>query len=183
MFAAFNIIPAGYDIDYLAQTTGIAIMGREAQGDGSVKITYSSPPTSNNFENMTDAIENYPVTYLSVALPKKISQITMVRNEKIKAFTFGGTWIELDLETKANIVGVVSGLDRNPDVPGINWSLGGGNFVFLPRAHLYALADAAFLYIQGCFTHFRTLCETAQAAANIFELDSINEGMGWPSGS
>jgi hypothetical protein len=48
---------------------------------------------------------------------------------------------------------------------------------------LYAIADASFLYIQGCFSQAKVLTSSAQAAVDINELEAIDITQGWPTGS
>jgi hypothetical protein len=180
---AYNIVPKGYDIDFIATYTGIEILGRTERSDGSTEIMYRNADGSGNFTRVSEAIENYAVDYLNIALARKIQQITAVRNERIHAFTFGGITIVLDLETKANIVGAVSGLERNPSVAGLDWSLGDGNFIFLPRDMVFAMADTAFNYVESCFTKAKDLVAECKAASNINDLDAIDIESDWPAGS
>lgn len=183
MTIAYSNIPAGYDVDFIARHCGIQVTGFVQLQDGSTQITYRNPDGSGNFEMVSQTIDNYAVEYLPVALTSKISEISSLRNEKIQAFTFMGMTVVLDIEAKANIVGAVAGLDRNPDVPGVDWSLGGGSFVFLPRYIVYGLADASFLYIENCFTTSKELVATCKACADINELAAVDITQGWPQGS
>jgi hypothetical protein len=183
MTIAFNDVPPGYDIDFIARHCDIVITGREQLLNGATRITYRSTDGSGSFDKVSQTIENYAVEYLPVALEQKISQISDMRANKIKEFTFMGMLIELDLEAKTNLVGAVAGLDRNPNVPGLDWSLGGGVFIFLPRQIVYMIADASFLYIEGCFTTARTLGTQCKACQNINELAAVDINSGWPQGT
>lgn len=182
--SAFSTIPFGYDLDFITSRAGVSVYGQELLVDGSVRITYQSPPPqpgeSSKFQLVTAGIENYKSDYLAVARPQKWEQIAAQREDRIKQFYFGGLLVVLDLETKANLAGVVIGLDRNPDITGIDWSLGDGVFVFLSRETLYAMADAAFLYIQACFSRAKALTDEANAATDIDALAAIDITSGWP---
>lgn len=182
IYPAYNTIPASYDLKFLEQKSGIKILGVGDNGDGTVVITYDNPSGSGNFEKMTETIADYEVDYLVIALPKRMEEVRILRNHYISGFTINGLHIELDLETKANIVGAVSGLDRNPSVAGIDWSLGGGEFIWLSRAMIYAIADAAFLHIQSCFTQHKAKVTLLKAAQNLTELEAVNVSSGWSSG-
>lgn len=183
MSIAYSNIPIGYDVNFIAQYCAIQITGFTQLQDGSTQITYRNPDGSGNFERVSQTIDNYAVEYLPVALAAKIADISALRNEKIQAFTFMGMTVVLDVEAKGNIVGAVAGLDRNPDVPGVDWSLGGGVFIFLPRQVVYALADASFLYVEGCFTTSKELVATCKACQDINELAGVDITQGWPQGS
>ena len=183
MSIAFSIVPVGYDIDFIARYCGITVLGQAVQQDGTTQITYRNPDGSGNFTMVSQTIENYTVEYLPVALSKKIEDIRVLRNQKIQSFTFGGMKILLDLETKANIVGSVIGLDKNPDVPGLDWSLGNGEFVFLPRATLYQLATASFMYVENCFSQAKALIAQCKACTDIIQLAAVDITIGWPQSS
>lgn len=182
LYPAYNTIPDSYDLKFLEQKSGIKILGVGNNDDGTVVITYDNPTGSGRFEAMTETIADYEVDYLEVALPRRIEEVRLLRDNYISGFTINGLHIELDLETKANIVGSVSGLDRNPQVAGIDWSLGGGQFVFLSRAMIYGIADAAFLHIQACFTQHKAKVTLLKAATNLSELAAVSITSGWPSG-
>jgi hypothetical protein len=182
MSIAYNTVPVGYDIDFIARFSGVIITGRSQNGDGSTEITYRNPDGSGNFERVSQTIDNYAVEYLPVALTAKIADIQSLRNTKIQAFTFMGMTIVLDLEAKSNIAGAVIGLDKNPDVAGLDWSLGNGNFIFIPREMMYALANSSFLYIEACFSHAKELINACKACTDIHQLVAIDTSLGWPQG-
>jgi hypothetical protein len=178
MGVGFSNIPKGYDVDFISTQSGVLFDGRSEQAEHT-RVTFMDSDGS-NLDLVAQAVANYGVDYLTIRRPKRIAEVSKLRDEKIGGFIFNGMPIELDLETKANITGSVSGLDRNPDVTGLDWSLGDGEFVFLDRASLYALADAAFLHVQGCFTHAKTLVTDLKAAADCTALDAIDITVGWP---
>jgi hypothetical protein len=178
MGIAFNNIPREYDLAFISAATGINFDGR-VEHENHTRVTYMDPDGT-RFDIVSQAIENYEVDYLPVHRPTRIAEVRKIRDEKIGSFTFGGMPIELDLETKVNITGAVSGLERNPDVLGLDWSLGDGEFVFLDRATMFGLADAAFLHVQACFTHAKDLVASLKAATTCSEIDAVDVTVGWP---
>jgi hypothetical protein len=178
MGIAFNNIPLGYDVDFISEKTGVHFDGRVEKTDH-VRVTYMDSDGL-NFDIVSQAISDYDVDYLPTRRPERIAEVVEIRDRKIGGFVFGGMPIELDLETKANITGAVSGLERNPDVMGLDWSLGDGEFVFLDRDTMFGLADAAFLHVQACFTHAKTLVTQLKAATTCTEADAVDISAGWP---
>lgn len=178
MGIGYSNIPKEYDIEFIGEHSGVEFDGR-MEHDAYVRVYYMDPD-GDKLDIVADTIANYDVAYLIKRLPERIAEVQALRDEKIGSFVFGGMAIELDLETKANLTGVVSGLDRNPDVEGLDWSLGGGEFVYLDRATLYGLADAAFLHVQACFSHARTVITTLKEQTNCTELNAIDVTAGWP---
>jgi hypothetical protein len=168
--SSLSILPVHYDVPFIIKQADVTNhYGWKDAPDG-IHFRYQ-------FEDhvrVQEAIEQYPVSYLTVMVPEMLLTVSEIRDERIKAFTFGGMTIEIDSETKTNLNGCVIGLDRQPEVAGINWSLGNGEFIFLDRTTVYALADAAFMHVQRCFTAHKAIVDEIKAAANIGVLTTID---------
>lgn len=177
--SSLSIIPLDYDIDFIIKNAGVINhYGFERKEDG-IHFRYQL----DDLDAVTAKIDSYKVDYLSVMLPLAVANASYIRDERVKAFTFGGMTIELDDETKTNLNGCVLGLDRNASVEGINWSLGNGQFAYMDRATVYALADAAFMHVQQCFTAHKTIVEECMAAADIDQLAAVDvpNHAAWPT--
>lgn len=169
--AMVSVIPGNYDPAFIFAKAGVANhYGYDEQEDRTYKLGYRVE----DGEAVVAAIESFPVDYLEVALPLKLAEISAERDVRIRNFSFNGFHIELDDETKANLTGAALGLMRNTSVESLDWSLGGGQFLNLPRDFVFALADAAFMHVQNTFTAHKMLCSMAEAAMNIEALTAIN---------
>lgn len=175
MTSATSIIPHGYDIVWIGEKLGLNFTGWAPRAEG-VHVSYPE----HKFEELTALVDNYEVAYLEKALPLKLAEVSVQRDLHIKGFVFSGIHVELDHETKTNLASAVLGLTRNPSVEVIHWSLGDSNFILLPRDLIFALADAAFMYVQNCFTRHYTLSQECRAATTLTELGAIDITAGWP---
>jgi hypothetical protein len=128
-----------------------------------------------DFNALETAASAYETTYLSVALPAKLRAISNERDRRIKNFEFMGFVLDLEGDAKRDLADAAFGLTRAPDIAGIDWSLGEGEFTFLPREVLLSIADAAFLHIQKTFAGHRRLATAAKAATTVAELAAVNE--------
>jgi hypothetical protein len=164
MNGTISILPSTYDVQYIVEKAGLYNhYGYEPHEDG-IHLVY--PIAS--YEEVISAIQSYEVDYLEIMLPKKLDEIDTKRKAT------------LDTTTVANLTGAVVGLERHPDRPCINWQYGAGKFFAIPRDMMFAMADAAFAYMQSCFDHAKQLTERALAAQNITELGAVNVDAGWP---
>jgi hypothetical protein len=120
-------------------------------------------------------INAYSVDYLQVAAPKKLRAISDERDRRIRNFQFGPFVINLQGDAKRDLADAALGLMRNPDLPGIDWSIGAGHFFFIPRETLLQMADAAFLHVQGAFSAHKRLATAVKQAGNVEELATIDE--------
>ncbi len=169
-------MPADYDPLFIRDQAGAAAaFGYERRGD-QIELACALE----KFDAVQEAIANYPVAYLAVERPAKIDLLADWRRTKIEAFTVQGMTIPLDPETRGNLTGAALGLMRCPDVLEIDWQVQPGVFASLSRDLVLGMADAAFRYVQACFTRARQLNEEILAAKDIFELRAIDLEAGWP---
>lgn len=169
---AVTFIPASWDVRYLFAKANTTLgYGYSLIGNGQARVEFASV----DYAAVVAAITAYPVAYLEVAVPKKLAEISAERDKRIKQFTIGGMTIPLDDETKLNLDCAALGLMRNEDVLSLDWSLGEGEFVTLPRAVIFAMADGGFRYVQHCFSAHRQLATEAKAAADIDALALVDQ--------
>lgn len=169
-------LPTDYDPRFIATKADTADnFGYDSVG-GHTILVYPL----DKFDAVQAAIASYPVDHLEVERPVAIADIADLRRQKIESFKFNGVPISLDPETRANLSGAALGLMRNQDVLEIDWQIQPGVFVSLPANVVLAMADAAFRYVQACFTHARALTEQTMAAPDIFALRAIDIEAGWP---
>ena len=166
------LLDADVDLAFLfSKVDGFRGHGIVTNQDGKITVQIDG----RDFAAVSAAAEAYPSLYLEVALPAKLAAISAERDRRIKSFTFGGFSLDLEGDAKRDLADAAFGMTRNPDVAGIDWSLGAGAFLFLSRDMLLALADAAFLHIQLTFAGHRRLADAAKAAANIAALAAVDE--------
>jgi len=176
MNGTISILPSTYDVQYIVEKAGLFNhYGYEHHADG-IHLVY---PIA-EYEQVNAVIQTYEVDYLEVLLPKKLLEIDTKRKSKVMGFTFSGLAITLDTTTVANLTGAVVGLERHPDRAFINWQYGSGKFFSIPRDMMFAMADAAFAYMQLCFDHAKGLTERCFEANDIIELEAIDVNAGWP---
>lgn len=176
MATGLSILPLNYDVEYIIQEAGVVNhFGYEEREDG-IHFKYRL----DDYDAIQVELDVYETKYLEVALPAKIEECIELRRQKVLDFTFGGLPIELNQETQTNLTGSVLGLERNPQVPGMDWHMGDGVYIFIPRDDLMAIADAAFVHIQQTFSNQKRLLDLMRAAADIHELEAIDLEEGWP---
>ena len=176
MATSISILPKSYDIEYIIEQAGVVNhYGFEEREDG-IHFKYRL----DDYDAIQNELDVYPTKYLAIALPKRIDELIELKKQKVLGFTFGGMPIVLDETTLTNISGCVLGLERNP-VDGIDWHLGQGVYIFIPREQMFAIADSAFLHVQGCFSRQKRLMNDLREAKDIFELDDIDLNTDWPT--
>jgi len=169
-------IPADYDPLFIRDQAGAAMaFGYEARGEVT-DIVFAL----DKFDAIQEAVAAYPVAHLAVELPPLIELIADYRRAAIEKFKLGDATIALDPETRSNLTGAALGLMRCPDILEIDWQVQPGVWTSLPREMVLGMADAAFRYVQACFTRARELTQLAQAAKDIYELRAIDPSEGWP---
>lgn len=176
---ARSILPAHYDMDFLTDAAGVVNhYGYERKEDG-VHFVYAV----DDYDAVQAAISAYPTAYLSIMVPRAIHLVSQNREARLANFSFNGMVVPLDTVTIANITASAVGLQRDPTRTAINWSLGKGQFVTIPRDVMLALADAAFAYVNDCFDAQKTIVEEIQSAADIEVLRAIDIASheAWPT--
>jgi hypothetical protein len=171
---AHAYVPADWDVRFLfrkARTVQGFGLGGIREEDGQLAVEFHAP----DYAAVMASIESYPVDRLEVDLPAKLAAISAERDRRIRNFEFMGVRLDLEGDTKRDLADAALGLMRNPDVEGIDWSMGGGEFVFLSREALLGLADLAFRHIQQTFAGHRRLAVAAKAAADIHQLALVDE--------
>ncbi len=177
MSASLSIVPLSWDIEYIILESGVTNhFGYKEEEDG-IHFKYSY----DDYDNVTNVIENYPVTYMSVLRPKIIDKIIQKRKDVILGFTIGGLPIPLDEVTQTNLVGCTVGFERNPNIQGIDWHMGGGVFIYLTRYQLMGIADASFSHIQQAFSRQRELVQAVYNSTTTYEIEGLDILSGWPS--
>jgi hypothetical protein len=165
-------IPADWDVDYIIRqarlTHGFGVGPAE---DGVITINFYG----GDYEAALRAVEAYPTAYVAECLPKKLRAISDERDRRIRNFMFGPFTIDLEGDAKRDLADAALGLMRNERVAGIDWSLGDGEFIQIPRDTLLQMADAAFVHVQSTFSGHRRLAERAKAATTVDELKAVNE--------
>jgi hypothetical protein len=174
-------LPMIYDIDFISNRAGVTNhFGFEVLTDPDTGVEEKHfGYLVKDFDAIQEAIDAFPVEYAAILRPLKIKKIISTRKEKIKEFTFAGLTIELDHISESRISGAALFLMRNESVPGINWDIGEGTFIEIPREFFLMLADAAGQYVQHCFNHSRDLVAAAIAAEDIFALEALEIDTGW----
>ncbi len=173
---ALTIIPSDWDTDFFLQLTTVTnSYGFDFQADG-IHFRY----LAEDFDAVQAAVTNYPVQYLSVKRPLVLIDLKNYRDNKILNFTYNGTPVPMDPESRANLTGAALGLQRNPDVTQIHWKIAEGTYVALPAAMVLDMADQAFKFVEGCFSHEADLASQINAAADINALAAIDITQGWP---
>jgi hypothetical protein len=168
--STLSILPAHYDLDFIIKSANVLNhFGYEAKDDG-IHFRYQL----DDYDAVQAAIASYPVDYMTVMAPMLINFVSRKREQEAASFKFNGITVPLDAVTIGNLTAAVVGLERNEDVAGVDWSLGKGVFIQLTRDIVFAMADAAFRYIQACFSAQRTIVEQIKAAADIEELRLID---------
>ena len=170
--------PNHYDTTFIIEQAGVKNYGYEV-GETETTLHFNG----GDYEAIAAAIDAYPVAYKAVMAPAMIHTVSQTRERKLAAFSFNGMTVPLDLVTISNLTASAVGLERNPDRASINWSLGKGQFVTIPRAAMLALADAAFNYVNDCFDAQKTIVEEIQTAADIEVLRAIDIAShpAWPN--
>lgn len=171
MSYAETTIPADWDIKFLLRDGMSFGYSVSDEHDGQVRLRVHAW----DLDKVTAAVASYPTDYLAVLLPPKLAAISAERDRRIQSFTFGGKAIPLDESTKLNLDCAALGLMRNTSVAALDWSLGNGEFITLPRDVILAMADAAFLQTQHLFSKHHAICEAVKTAHTIDELNAINE--------
>ena len=177
---AFSIIPVDYDYEWIAEQANTVIHGVSPSSDGTTNKVHYEDADFVEFDAFVDVVENYKTLYLDIAKPKKILEVVALRKEKTQVFSFAGAPLIMDYVTEARITSAVVYLQRNPEVTTIHWDLDKGNFVVLDRDDLFAFADAAGDFVQGCFSHSKTLVDAINECVDLDELDAIDITAGWP---
>lgn len=174
-----SILPSHYDVDFIVKQAGVTNhFGYPAQDDG-IHFRYRVE----DYDAVQTAIDAYPVAYRAVEVPKLIHVVSRTREQKLAAFVFNGMAVPLDTVTIANLTASTVGLTRDVNRAAINWSLGKGVSLTIPRAVMLALADAAFAYVNDCFDAQKVIVEEIQSASDIEALRLIDVAghEAWPA--
>jgi hypothetical protein len=172
-------VPASWDPNFII--TKLAALGITNHfGYDIFEGEYRFRVLMDDADSLLSVISTYQTDYLSVVLPKLKTEVSKIRSEKIKNFSFGGLTMELDYITEHRLTSAALGLMRNESVTEVKWDLGGLTFIVIPRADMLALADAAFNYVQGCFSRSKELGELLNAATTVDEATAIDLEAGWP---
>lgn len=163
MNIAVSTFPKHYDATFILEQAGVTNHYGYEVGESGTTFKYLPA----DMEAVLAAIEAYPVAYKAVMAPAMIHEASITRERKVSTFTFNGMTIPLNLETVANLTASAVGLERDPSRATVNWSLGKGQFVTIPRDVMLALADAAFAFVNDCFDAQKTIVEEIQSAADI----------------
>lgn len=131
-------------------------------------------------DKLLAVIDSYQTEYLTVLRPRLKEQVSTLRKEKIKTFTFGGMTLELDAITESRIQGACLGLMLDLDKQSVRWDVGGLTFIDIPRDMMLALGKAAFNYVQACFDRSAVLGAALDAATTADEAMAIDLEAGWP---
>lgn len=177
---AFSILPIDYDYEWIAEQANTIIMGVATNEENQTQKVEYEDINFVEFDAFTAVVEDYGTLYLEVAKPKKILDIVALRKEKTTIFSFAGYPLTMDYVTEARITSAVVYLQRNPEIQTIQWDLDKGNFVTMDREDIFAFADAAGDFVQGCFAHSKALTDLVNAATNLDELNEIDITAGWP---
>lgn len=177
--STLSIVPHHYDLNFIAKQAGVGNhYGWESKADGQ-HFRY----LASDYDAVVAAIEAYPTSYRSVMVPPMLHQVATMRDQRVQSFTFNGLPVSLNDKTIANLTAATVGLERNPDVPAINWAITKDTFVTIPRDMMLAMADAAFNHVQACFTAQMTIANEVKAAATVDDLRAIdlNAHPAWPA--
>lgn len=177
--STLSILPAYYDLPFIIEKAGVLNhYGYETKEDG-----FHFRYLVDDYDAVQAAIASYPTDYVAVMRPGLIHLVSKFRENKVASFSFGGMTIPLNLETVGNLTAAAYGLERNGAVESLEWSLGKGAFVTLPRTTVFALADAAFTFVQGCFKAQKAIVTEIMSAPDIEVLRAINiaEHEAWPA--
>lgn len=168
--STLSILPAHYDLEFIIKGANVINhFGYEMKADG-IHFRYQV----DDYDAVQSVIASYRTTYCAVMAPRLIDFVSKTREAKLAAFQFNGMTIPLDLVTSANLTGSAVGLTRDQNRLSVNWSLGKGQFVTIPRKAMLALADAAFAFVNDCFDAQKIIVEQIKAAADIEELRLID---------
>jgi hypothetical protein len=174
--AALSILPSDWDIDFFLSLTGVTNhYGYDVEQDG-IHFRY----LATDYDTVIAAVNAYPVQYLTVMRPSVLTNLSEERKRRIENFTYHGTPVPLDPESRANLTGAALGLTRNVDVDSIHWKIANGVYATLPRNTILDLADQAFRYVEECFTHEKDIATDIMAATDINVLGAIQIDQGWP---
>lgn len=176
---ATSIFPKHYDANFIIEQAGVT--NHYGYEIGEENITFRYP--LEQLDAVSEIVENYPVAYRSVMAPRAIHLVSRTREAKLATFSFNGMTVPLDLATISNLTASAVGLQRNPNRASINWSLGKGQFVTIPRDVMLALADAAFAYVNDCFDAQMAIVAEIKAAPTIDELRALDIASheAWPT--
>lgn len=173
--------PNSYSDEYVIRKSGITTFTSLPAEEGKRLFKLYQA----DFDKVAAVVADYPTTYLADELgPRLLREASAERDRKLAAFSINGVTIPMnDRETRSDLTGAVVGLDRCADVEAIEWSLGDGHFVTLPRAAILAMADAAFRFVQACFAAHKDIADEIKAAETIHDLDGfdIASHEAWPA--
>lgn len=103
------------------------------------------------------------------------------RREASQRLTFAGMSIFLDAKTEDAIHKGIKGLERSPPGTVIQFEIKPGHVTAMDLIWMEALGDAAFAWVQACFSYSALLCEQAWTAETLEDLRAIDITTGWPS--
>lgn len=171
-------IPDTYDLDFIRGKIGQTLGWATVPGDipGHVKVVMAGA----DMARAAALVDSYPVDYLAVALPKKLAALSAERDRRLQAYPCqipGGPVIPIPItvESKVDMAGTREMLKERPNKAGVNWSLGGGNTIFIPRDMAIDVSLAMAEYISDHFDAYTRLVGLAKAAPNITALAAIDE--------
>lgn len=177
MNTSLSILPIDWNATFFAALCGVQNhFGFDPQDDG-LHFRY----LTSDYDAVIAAIDAYPAAYAEqVTKPDLYEQLAEQRRIHIDGFTYNGMVIPMDVESRANLIGCVVGLQRNPDITEIFWKTGPGQHIELTSEAVNGIADAAFRYVQDCFKHEKEVAGLIAAAPDIYALASIDPTAGWP---
>lgn len=172
--------PSHYDSDWIRDQVKPTYYGFNNDEGGSA-TRFEVP--ARFYDALLEAVNGYQVDYLAVLLPLTLSRLSRIRDDKIASFTFYGMTIPMDRATRGDLGDLIAGLTRNPGRTHSTWSLGGGEFVKMPRDVVFALGDAAFNYVQDCFDAHEAIADDLKAAVTVNDLRAIDldQHEAWPT--
>jgi hypothetical protein len=172
--------PSHYDSEYIREKVAPAYYGFANEPDG--QTTKFSVP-ARFYDALLDVVNSYQLAYREVLLPRSLDELSRLRDSKIASFQFQGMTIPMDRATRGDLGDLISGLERNRQRTHSTWSLGGGEFVKMPRDAVFALGDAAFNYVQDCFEAHEAIAQALKAAATVDDLRAIDldQHEAWPA--
>lgn len=165
-----STIPAYYNTAFIFAKAGVTNHFGYNEGEEETVLRYRIE----DYDAVQAALASYPVDYLSVMVPAMLEEVAARRDQIVQSFTFNGMPVALNDKTIANLTAATVGLERNAGVEAINWAISKEVFVSIPRAAMFAMADAAFNHVQNAFTAQMTIAQEIVAATDIEALRVID---------
>jgi hypothetical protein len=152
--------------------------GYRTEDDGRIALIVRTQ----DLERAAAFAEDYDDIYLQHKLiPGAITLARETRKIKMASMRMeNGTTIALDDTTIDRLNQASALLDKVPALLEISWELVPGIFVTWPRDLVQAVAVAAGMHVQSCFSHQKGLYARIRAVKDAAELTTIPITTGWP---